>query len=90
MPAGNADGGQWTDGGGIERQPAATIQVAASTNDFDYACKALKLNPKKASAILHAIKNREDLGGADNCIFDTKTGDVIFNGEVIGNLKERP
>jgi hypothetical protein len=28
------------------------------------------------------------LGGADNCTFDTETGDVYFNGEHIGNLGE--
>lgn len=93
VPAGNPDGGEWMDGG--RRLPAsgrtaATLLVAASTKNFKYACRILKLDPKRASIVLHAVKEDEYLGGADNCTFDTDTGDILYNGEVIGNLKERP
>jgi len=91
VAAGNPDGGQWTSGGGASsRALLSGARVAAKTNDFNYACRVLRLNPDKASDVLHAIKNREGLGGANNCTFDTETGDVFFNGEPIGNLKERP
>jgi hypothetical protein len=94
VPAGNPDGGEWTSGGG-ESLPAssgtaATLLVAGSTKNFDYACGVLKLNRNKASDILHAVKEDNGLGGADNCTFDTDTGDILYNGEVIGNLRDRP
>jgi hypothetical protein len=94
VPAGNPDGGEWTSGGGgglpASGRTATTLLVAGSTKNFRYACRILKLDPKKASIVLHAVKEDEYLGGADNCTFDTDTGDILYDGEVIGNLRERP
>lgn len=63
-------------------------QVAVLTRNFNYACRALQLDPNAASEILHQLKEAAGLGGADNCMFDTETGEVYFNGESIGNLGE--
>ena len=56
------------------------------TKDFDYACRVLRLDSHAASDALHAAKDAHGLGGANNCHFDLKSGDILFNGEVIGNL----
>ena len=56
------------------------------TRNFDYACRALRLNPKTASDTLHAVKDAHGLGAADNCTFDLKTGEILYNDDVIGNL----
>jgi hypothetical protein len=61
-------------------------QVAVLTKNFGYACRVLKLDPIEATEILHQLKEAAGLGGADNCTFDTETGDVFYNGEHIGNL----
>ena len=94
VPGGEPIGpGQWTaEGGGLPAsgRTATTLLVAGSTTNFNYACRVLKLNRNKASDILHAVKEDNYLGGADNCTFDTDTGDILYNGEVIGNLRERP
>jgi hypothetical protein len=65
------------------------IQVAANTTTtFKYACKKLKIDPIQASEALHAAKEALNLGGAAVCTFDLQTGDIIFNGEIIGNLRD--
>jgi len=35
---------------------------------------------------LHDAKAKAGLSGGDNCHFDLDNGDIIFNGETIGNL----
>jgi hypothetical protein len=66
----------------------AKEEVAVQTRNFSYACRALKLDPIAASDALHVAKQEYKLGAADNCVFDTNTGDIIFNGQIIGNLKD--
>lgn len=63
-------------------------EVAVLTTNFRYACRALRLDPYVASDILHRLKEDSNVGPADNCTFDTESGDVYFNGEYIGNLRE--
>jgi hypothetical protein len=77
---GNPGGGQWTAGGG---------QVGSvGSQNFDYACRVLRLDRNVASDILHAIKDAANLSGADECTFDTETGDVFHGDEHIGNLHD--
>jgi len=66
----------------------AEQQVAVLTNNFKYACRALRLDPYGASDVLHELKEELNIGAGEDCTFDTETGDVYFNGEYIGNLKE--
>jgi hypothetical protein len=63
-------------------------EVAVLTNNFKYACSALNLDPTEATKILHIVKRENGLSPSDDCWFDTQTGDVIFNDDVIGNLKD--
>ena len=57
------------------------------TKNFKHAVKALGISEKQASKALHGAKKAAGHGGADNVIFDKKTGDIISKaGEVIGNL----
>ena len=71
-----------------ESQGNSEQQVAVLTRNFRYACRVLSLDIDAASEILHQLKHAAGLGGADNCTFETETGDVYFNGEHIGNLVE--
>jgi hypothetical protein len=64
------------------------LLAAATTQNFNYACRVLKLDRHKASTALHAAKETIDLRGDNNCTFDTVTGDIIYNGQVIGNLRD--
>lgn len=93
IPAGNPDGGQWVDEGGPAGSGVAApasrpsaLPVAAMTRNFIYACRVLNLDPNEASEALHAPKETMKL--RDDCTFDLDTGDIIYNGEVIGNLKD--
>ena len=70
--------GRWTSSGPIE--------LAATTKNFDYACKKLGLEPNDTSDAYHGLKEHMGLGGADNCVFDLNSGDIFYNGEWIGNL----
>ncbi len=98
VPKGNPDGGQWTRGddaagtSGRTNSGARTseepTEVAVLTNNFRYACRALGLDYNAASKILHALKEGAGLSGADQCTFDTETGDVFHGDEHIGNLVE--
>lgn len=63
-------------------------QVAVQTTNFNHACRALRLDRNAASDLLHKLKDENGLSGDDNCVFDTETGDVYFNGQLIGNLLE--
>jgi len=64
------------------------IHPVATTSNFRYACRVLKLDPNAASDALHLAKRLRRLTGADTCLFDTTTGDIIYHGEIIGNLGE--
>jgi hypothetical protein len=70
--------GRWTNAGQAE--------LAATTKNFDYACKKLGLDPNETSDAYHALKDHMSLGGKDNCVFDLENGDIAYNGELIGNL----
>ena len=90
VPVGGPHGGEWTSAGGTggaaSGHEAATQLAANTTTKFGYACKKLKLDPNEATLALHAAKRSAGTGGADQCTFDLQTGDIIFNGESIGNL----
>ncbi|HSU98556.1 MAG TPA: hypothetical protein VLI91_00470 [Roseiarcus sp.] len=96
-PKGSPDGGQWTrDGTGdpsdhTSHDPAiqeTPREVAVLTGELKHACRALGLDYNAASDILHALKKKAGLSGADNCTFDTETGDVFYGDEWIGSLVE--
>ena len=90
VPAGSGrHSGEWTsgDGGDAPGHDAAVQLVANTTTNFCYACKKLKIDPIDAGNALHAAKEGR-AGAKDVCIFDLLNGDIIFNGEVIGNLRD--
>jgi RHS repeat-associated protein len=61
------------------------------TANFNNAVRELGLDKNQASDALHAIKKAAGLGGRDNVIFNTRTGDVLNKArEVIGNLRDVP
>jgi hypothetical protein len=64
----------------------STQLAAGTTNNFNYACKVLGIDPIEASQALHSAKSAAGLSGADVCTFDLETGDIFYNGELIGNL----
>jgi hypothetical protein len=67
-------------------EAGATEKIAATTKNFRHACKRLKLEENDASDALHAAKYAHGLSASDTCLFDTDTGDIIYDGEIIGNL----
>ena len=93
VPAGGGPhGGEWTSEGGAEGgtasgHDAATQLAANTTTNLSYACKKLKIDPIQAGDAIHAAKAGR-AGAADQCTFDLITGDIIFQGVVIGNLKD--
>ena len=64
------------------------VQLAGTTKNFSKACKLLGVDPVQASDALHDAKHAAGLRPDDNCVFDLDTGDIIFNGEAIGNLHD--
>jgi hypothetical protein len=75
------------DYGGDEAQKGKEpIKIAATTKNFKHACNALGIDPIDASDALHAAKEAAGLSPSDNCTFDLDSGDIMFNGESIGNL----
>jgi len=76
------------DRGDKERQIGDKIEVATTTTNFRYACKALGIDPIDAGDAIHAAKSARRLSGGDTCLFDLGNGDIIFDGEVIGNLHD--
>ncbi len=56
------------------------------TKKFDYACRVLGVDRNAASDALHAAKDALGLRANQNCEFDLKTGDILWQGEIIGNL----
>jgi hypothetical protein len=63
-------------------------EVAKTTKNLSYACKALGIDPIDAGDAIHAAKEARRLSGADTCELDLDNGDIIFDGEVIGNLHD--
>jgi hypothetical protein len=62
-----------------------TEELAASTNDPNYAAKMLGYNRKIFGNMVHAMKDEMDLRGDDNVIWHDN-GDVEFNGDIIDNM----
>ena len=60
-------------------------ELAASTNNPNYAAKMLGYNRKIFGDMIHAMKAANDLRGDDNVIWHDN-GDVYFNGYVIDNM----
>ncbi len=92
VPAGGGPhGGEWTGAGGTDGaapgHDAATQLAANTTTNLSYACKKLKIDPIQAGDAIHAAKAGR-AGAADQCIFDLTTGDIIFQGVVIRNLRD--
>jgi hypothetical protein len=75
--------GRWTGGA-----TPNSFQVAATTRNFRKACKLLGIDPIDAGEAIHAAKADRRLSGGDECVFDLDNGDIIFQGEVIGNLHD--
>lgn len=75
---------------GVNIALAAVPGGGQLVKSFKYACQKLGLNPSKASRVLHAIKSATGRGGADNVLFDTRTGDIVSpeTGEILGNLSD--
>jgi uncharacterized protein RhaS with RHS repeats len=65
----------------------ATIQVAAGTNNPNYAAKMLGYERDEFGTMIHSMKAHLNLGGADNVHF-IDNGDVVFRGVVIGNMHD--
>ncbi|MGF6636130.1 hypothetical protein [Paraburkholderia sp. MM6662-R1] len=63
------------------------VELAASTNNPNYAAKMLGYDRKTFGAILHRFKPGNGLGPADNVIWHDN-GDVYFNGNHIGNFHD--
>ena len=83
---------QGLESGIIEQARAATsdgmLMPVQFTTNFKHACRVLRLNLNAASDALHAAKRVANVGNADDCTFDLKNGDILFNDEIIGNLRD--
>jgi len=62
-------------------------ELAASTNNPNYAAKMLGYERKTFGDMIHSMKDDLNLGGADNVIWHDN-GDVEFKGRVIGNMHD--
>ncbi|CAE6799803.1 hypothetical protein [Paraburkholderia domus] len=62
-----------------------TEELAASTNNPNYAAKMLGYDRKTFGNMVHAMKDENDLRGDDNVIWHDN-GDVSFNGMNIDNM----
>ena len=74
-----------------DERAGATPDEETGTFDrsFKYAVKKLGVDAKKASAVLHRIKDLTGRGPADeDLLFDIDTGDVVDprTGEILDNL----
>lgn len=56
------------------------------TTNYKYACSVLGIDGATAREAIHTAKRRERLGATDNCTFDLKNGDILWQGETIGNF----
>lgn len=62
-------------------------ELAASTNNPNYAAKMLGYERKTFGDMIHSMKDDLNLGGADNVVWHDN-GDVEFKGRVIGNMHD--
>jgi hypothetical protein len=62
-------------------------ELAASTNNPDYAAKMLGYDRKTFGDMVHAMKDGLDLRGDDNVIWHD-TGDIEFRKNIIGNMHD--
>jgi hypothetical protein len=75
--------------GSAQEGEAPILPVAErSTTNPDYAARALRIDRNVLSERLHAIKDREGLGGNDNVRIMIPSGDVYYGSEHIGNLRD--
>jgi hypothetical protein len=65
----------------------STEELAASTNNPDYAATMLGYNRKTFGDMVHAMKDDLDLRGDDNVIWHD-TGDIEFRKDIIGNMHD--
>ena len=63
-------------------------QVAANFTNPAAACRALGMAAPEFSRNLHALKGAAGLSGSDNVIIHVPSGNVFFNGECIGNVRD--
>ncbi|MBV8262098.1 MAG: hypothetical protein JO239_14450 [Paraburkholderia sp.] len=70
-----------------DRLSDVTEDLAASTNNPDYAAKMLGYDRKTFGTILHKFKPGNGLGPTDNVIWHDN-GDVYFRGSYIGNFHD--
>ena len=62
-------------------------ELAASTNNPNYAAKMLGYDRQTFGNMIHSMKDDLHLGGADNVIWHD-SGDVEFNRRIIGNMHD--
>ncbi|MCA8250226.1 hypothetical protein LGN12_23985 [Burkholderia multivorans] len=62
-------------------------QLAASTNNPNYAAKMLGYDRATFGDMIHSMKDDLNLGGADNVIWHDN-GDVEFKKQIIGNMHD--
>jgi len=93
VPAGNPDGGQWTDGEGgvVAVLPASqdgddgTITGAGGTTKMNHAAHMLRLDRVQFSDMLHELKENSLLWPRDN-VSVNPNGDVYLQGKWIDNI----
>jgi hypothetical protein len=75
---------------GSARESEAPILPVAerSTGNPNYAARALRMDRDVLGNILHEIKRRAGLGGDDDVRIMIPSGDVYYDSEYIGNLRE--
>ena len=93
VPAGNPDGGQWTDGAGgvVAVLPASQdgdegiITGAGGTINMNHAARMLRLDRVRFSNMLHELKENSLLRPRDN-VSVYPNGNVYFQGRLIDNI----
>jgi HK97 family phage portal protein len=91
VPAGNADGGQWTGEGSAASSGSNDDDLATGTGgrttNFRLIARRLGLEYKEIGDMIHDIKEFYGLAGNDNLEFDFD-GEVYFKGESLGNIMD--
>ncbi|MGH9352156.1 MAG: RHS repeat-associated core domain-containing protein, partial [Terriglobia bacterium] len=90
------DGGDFEPVGGPDIGPGypgydgPTILLAGyfTSNIDSSAARALGMSRNQLGDAVHAIKGALGLGGADNVLLHVPSGDVYYNDEVIGNVRD--
>ena len=93
MPAGNPDGGQWTDGAGgvVAVLPASQdgdegiITGAGGTTKMNHAAHMLRLDRVQFSDMLHELKENSLLRPRDK-VSVYPNGNVYLQGKLIDNI----